>query len=257
MNICDIKIPQVNYQSTTTGSPVLWVRWEGEVGAGATIQVDASTGDLTFTTDGSNADTTVSTDGVIDVSTAAENTMGEVVDVINASPNWCAVLLAGIRSQSSDNVLTTLAATDVSTQTYKRNGIYLYGDGAVSPYYMSYVITGFDPKNYVKGRNPDTGCISFLNYVYALGTFSSAGSLLIYSASQSGETLILPYTLTSGTASTLGSTSTCCPFIASFPEERLVVILDDDNTTSGDVLHTIGYTIDLTGKRIPCHRPTN
>jgi hypothetical protein len=150
-----------------------------------------------------------------------------------------------------------LTGTNVSTQVYKQNGIFLYGDGAVSPNYMTSVITGFDPQNYVKGRNPDIACISFLKYVYALGTFSSAGTLYIYSATQRDETLLYSYSLTSGTASEFGSISACGSFISSIPQERLVIIIDDDGTTANDMLKVSGYTTDLTAKRLAYLVPTN
>lgn len=56
-------------------------------------------------------DTTVSTDGVIDVSGGTEDTFGEVIDIINASANWEAVLVDVPRSRSCDDALKLLSAT--------------------------------------------------------------------------------------------------------------------------------------------------
>lgn len=71
-------------------------------------------GDITFYDCGS-ADTTVNTTGTIDCSTppAASNTIGEVVDIINASENWKAIMVGCLRSDSSDNVFDTLTTTVV------------------------------------------------------------------------------------------------------------------------------------------------
>lgn len=85
----------------------------------------AADGDLTF------RDTAVAEDdfecpvsgglgGVIDVANAACNTLGEVVDTINGactgctSTNWRAVIVDGLRSDSSNDALVTIAATEAT-----------------------------------------------------------------------------------------------------------------------------------------------
>lgn len=104
--------------STTKGSTAFRLKWLGAASAGATVAIAAG-GDMAFTTDGTTADTTVSTDGTIDLSTpaASENTIGEVIDVINASGagHWQAIPVDCLPSQSSDNTLVTLAETSTST----------------------------------------------------------------------------------------------------------------------------------------------
>jgi hypothetical protein len=52
--------------------------------------------------------------GIIDVSDAACNTVGEVVDAINASPNWRAVLVDSLRSDNADNTFITAANQSAS-----------------------------------------------------------------------------------------------------------------------------------------------
>lgn len=126
--------------ATTAGltnyNPIL-IRYVGTSPAGGTVTVDAATGDITLKTGpvgSSTADATTecpvsgALGGVIDVSDAACNTLGEVVDAINASANWRAVIQDGLRSDSSNNTLNTLAETSAS----KVKGLALAGDSAVS-----------------------------------------------------------------------------------------------------------------------------
>lgn len=102
----------VSFGSTTEGqaSIAMRIRYIGTVGT-PTIQVSAA-GDLQFEQNGA-VDTSVSSDGVIDLSTpsATEDTLGEVVGVINASPHWQAILVDALPSDKSDNVLATLTET--------------------------------------------------------------------------------------------------------------------------------------------------
>lgn len=89
--------------------------------ATSTVAVDAGTGDLAFVACGA-ADATINpvaagplgicgnVAGTIDVSDADCNTFGEVIDLINGSPNWIAYPGAVLRSDSSNNTLNTLGA---------------------------------------------------------------------------------------------------------------------------------------------------
>jgi hypothetical protein len=72
------------------------------------VDVNAG-GDLVFTVDGA-ADTGIglpTANGTIDVSDASANTFGEVVDGINASTNWRAILVDVLPSTSANNTLTS------------------------------------------------------------------------------------------------------------------------------------------------------
>src|SRR5512147_2393037 len=68
----------------------LYVKYVGASQTGtATVAVDAATGDIAFVVNGA-ADTTIgcpTATGTIDVSNAACDTMGEVLDVINKTAN--------------------------------------------------------------------------------------------------------------------------------------------------------------------------
>jgi hypothetical protein len=122
--------------SAVTYYPLI-VKYVGNDPDGGTVTVDAATGDITLKTGpvaSSTADATVecpvsgALGGAIDVSNAACDTFGEVVDAINGSANWVAVIQDGLRSDTSINTLTTLAETTAATAA----GLALAGDGAVS-----------------------------------------------------------------------------------------------------------------------------
>lgn len=86
--------------------------------ASGTVTVDATDSDITFqhgvagseVVDGT-IDSGGDDAGVIDHSDANANTMGEVVDIINASPNWKAMLIGCKRADVSVDALETLAET--------------------------------------------------------------------------------------------------------------------------------------------------
>jgi hypothetical protein len=240
-------------------TPLMWIRYLGDTASGATLAIAAG-GDMAFTTDGTTADTTVNTTGSIDLSTpaAAVDTIGEVLDMINASANWSVVLLAGLRSMSSDNVFTTVTEVDLSTAAYKTTGAYLYSDAAVTPYTSGVAITGFDPAIYVKGDNPDEGCISYVDYISAyINASGSTGIVRVYSSSQSADTVLFSAVITDATTFTYGSVTAMFPFISSKMGERLMVLAINDQDPSTDVLQVLGHTIDLSGANFKAHRPTN
>lgn len=120
---------------TTNYFPIL-IRYVGTSPAGGTVTV-ASNGDITLKTGpvgSSTADLTTecpvsgALGGVIDVSDTACDTLGEVVDAINASANWRAVIQDGLRSDSSNDTLATLSEASASVTKGKA----LAGDSAVS-----------------------------------------------------------------------------------------------------------------------------
>lgn len=113
----------------------LVVRYKGTE-ASATVEVASTTGDITFKHGALGAEAVDSTidsggndDGVIDVSDAAADTMGEVVDLINASPNWEAYLVDCLRTDDSRTLLLTLAATQAN-KTLVPQGVRLYKDAS-------------------------------------------------------------------------------------------------------------------------------
>jgi hypothetical protein len=238
--------------AATTGNPLILLRYLGDTASGATVAVD-SNGNIAFTTDGTTADTTVfATTGVLDLSTPAAglDTVGEVLDTINGSANWHAVLAGGYRAMASDGIFTTITETDVSTAAMKASGFLLYGDGAVSPYIVAGCITGLDAGTIEKGDNPDGGCYSVITYIQCNLNTSSAGTLEVWRASQTGETKIFTVALADATTTTFGNGVST--LFKSKVGERLVVVLDSDQSApgSGGFLVVNGYTVDTAGAAI-------
>ncbi len=97
----------------------------------------AAGGDITFTdgaigaeaaTDSFECPVSGALGGVVDVSDAACDTMGEVVDIINAGEEFVCVLIDTVRAQSSNNTLVTGGAAQSATP----EGLAILNDGAVS-----------------------------------------------------------------------------------------------------------------------------
>jgi len=99
---------------------VMRIKYIGSEASG-TVQVAASTSDMLFKhgdLSSEVADTTIkigSTAGTIDVSDAAANTVGEIVDHINSSDNWEAVVIDALRSDTSTAKFLTAAAASANT----------------------------------------------------------------------------------------------------------------------------------------------
>ena len=113
----------------------LVVRYKGSQ-ASATVEVASITGDITFKHGALGSETVDSTiysggndAGVIDVSDSNADTMGEVVDMINASANWEAYLVDCLRTDDSRTLLLTMAATQAN-KTVVPQGVRLYKDSS-------------------------------------------------------------------------------------------------------------------------------
>jgi hypothetical protein len=108
------------------------VKYVGGASGGGEVAVAAG-GDITLTVGGA-ADTTTECPvsgaygGVIDVSDASCDTLGEVCDAINFSANWRCIILDGLRSDSSNDTLATISATNADS----KDGLKLYWDTAVA-----------------------------------------------------------------------------------------------------------------------------
>ena len=115
----------VNPAVTADDSAIaLLVKYKGSGTSNSGLVAVAAGGDLTFT-QGVAASEAATTEfecpvsgalgGVIDVSDAACNTLGEVADIINASTSWRAVIVDGLRADSSNDTLVTISATSAAT----------------------------------------------------------------------------------------------------------------------------------------------
>lgn len=130
-------VPVSNTMLAADTSPALYIKFVGSsaIAATSTVAVEAD-GNLTFVYNGAaytgfECPVSGALGGVIDVSDAACDTLGEVVDIINAdtSPGaFRAVIAAGLRSDSSnDSFLADAADTEVTTP----NGEIVYWDSSI------------------------------------------------------------------------------------------------------------------------------
>jgi hypothetical protein len=178
------------------------VRYVGS-NSSATVAV-AANGDLTFEVGGSaytgfECPVSGALGGIIDVSDAACNTLGEVIDTINGNCTGCssdfrAVLIDGLRTDSSNDSLLTFGTTQVT----RTDGYPLYFDTDTVIFAASYAIlpnrtniAGFlgGPAT---GRklleNPYNGQQAFLRWFEAKSTYGSGTSdLYVYSVKASNK----------------------------------------------------------------------
>lgn len=194
--------PVVRTKTAISTSTPIVLRYTGTSACGS-VAVDAGTGDLTFTSGvcGSEAadvsfecPVSGALGGVIDVSDAACNTFGEVVDTINGTctgcirNNWTAVLVDAIRADTSVDALATLAATNTNTGPA---GLGLLQDDAVV-FNSTLALTQYrDLRGYVQDgttgtgkyalrENPYVGLESVMFQTSQTNTFGSGTSLWQY-----------------------------------------------------------------------------
>lgn len=117
----------------------LLIRYVGTTAAGGTVTVSAA-GDITLAqgaVSASAADATVKcpsggSSGVIDVSDSACNTLGEVINIINASANWVAVPLDGLLTDDMDCSTSGCLLARSETQAAVIEGLPLFVDTDVA-----------------------------------------------------------------------------------------------------------------------------
>lgn len=148
MNLSDVQlwdaIAETNFYANTVTKtvPVMTVQYVGAQASG-TVTVTVTTGDVTFqhgVLASEVVDTTINSDddpGVIDVSDAAANTMGGVVDLINGSANWRAILHGCRRADASAGLLFTRSETQAKVAA----GIELAADETVGEWKIGRSIT--------------------------------------------------------------------------------------------------------------------
>jgi len=182
-----------NAYSAVSTDVAIQVKYIGATAPGATTTVAvAAGGDLTFNVAGAG-DVSVrcpfgGTAGVIDVSDAACNTFGEVLDVINRSANWVAFPTAVLRADSSDNTLITLVA---SADVTKAQGLGLLRDTTIALNATIRLKTDgnvddiqpFLTRNFVAG-NPEGASASKLIGLTSNFTGTGASTITVYGISQ-------------------------------------------------------------------------
>jgi hypothetical protein len=138
--------------SSTTGDDdvALLIRYVGTNTSGGTVVVAATTGDITFATGAvgsSAADDTLecpvsgALGGIIDVSNASCDTIGEVVDIINGSPNWRAVpvnaLAADVIDASNNGSGSLLDFAEAQASGLNGVSVYWNVDGDASNFNLT------------------------------------------------------------------------------------------------------------------------
>lgn len=184
-----------------------YVKYVGTTAGKPTVEVDSSTTrDITFKIAGS-VDTSVGCPtagtGIIDVSNAACDTFGEVINkVIGQSTNWVLIPGALLATESSNQTLKALSATDTNIRT---TGVAMYFDNQnvnVSADLVSVVIgppTGANASFWTSGNKPNPNPFS------DLFTFLSFFSEKKTSGGTIGNTIV--YAVKSVFSGILGSTA--------------------------------------------------
>lgn len=161
--------------------PALYIKYFGPGGASTTTVAVEADGNLTFVVNGAaytgfECPVSGALGGVIDVSDSACDTVGEVVDVINATaPTFStgyfrAVIAAGLRSDSSD---TRFLADAADTEVTRPQGDIIYYDSSVDDdtnLILEPVAKGFggrvDGNRLPASGNPFKGSENVLLYSY-------------------------------------------------------------------------------------------
>jgi hypothetical protein len=165
------------------------VRYVGS-NTSATVAVAAG-GDITFQVGGTayagfECPVSGALGGIIDVSDAACNTMGEVVDIINGNCTGCssdfrAVLIDSLRTDSSDDSIVTIGATQVT----RSDGLELNIDTSTALVESRALvqnrnnIAGYlgGPPNFRLLENPFGGQTTSLKWFEGYSTYGSGTSL--------------------------------------------------------------------------------
>lgn len=152
----------------------------------------AAGGDLTFTdgdigseaaTDTFECPVSGALGGIIDVSDSACNTIGEVVDIVNASSDWRCQPASMLRADSSNDTLVTISATNATDP----KGLKLKVDSSVALF--STVVAapaGWDDFDKLNPGNNSTSFFlhpwafqrAYISTASALSTYGSGTSLL-------------------------------------------------------------------------------
>lgn len=234
----------------------------GSTGSASGTVAVAAGGDFTFLQGASGseaADTTFecpvsgALGGLIDVSDAACDTLGEVADIINASSDWVAVIIDGLRSDSSNDSLATLSAVAATTP----GGIKVLWDTDTIAFNLTIALTDLRTLppymiNGVRGTllkvNPFSGRRRGVLFPepYAISTFASGTStLIVYSVKTTyhpttgaGTEVVTELFRAAGGATTVAKSFAGIPDWGLFGKygEKLLVRLDNSAVNASAVL---------------------
>lgn len=189
-------------ESDTAGSVAMLVKYVGTSTSATTDVAVAAGGDMTFRIAGA-ADTAVNTvaagslcgatPGTIDLSTPAAtcNSLGELVDVINASGTWIAVLVDGLRTDLTDNTLAALSATTgvaaAGVPLYFDSTVSLHASVALLPTGCHTNIRCFATPSNKLLENPVGGTLTELKYLEGQSAFATTSVWQVFSVKSSNK----------------------------------------------------------------------
>jgi len=229
------------------------IKYIGDQSLPATVTVTSATALIAFTVN-AVADTTINVQattpcgavvGTLDGTDADCNTVGEMVDEINASPNWRAQALDSLRSDATGaNIMLGAAACNAKNP----DGCFVYRDtnGATIWNFTRALVTCrvascmFPGLGHNVERNPYKGTYTVLtNWMYRT-TFGGGTSIYrVYAVTPSstgaGETATLLTTGTSGITNTflaLGPANWGFIGLVGPPDAKLIVRVVNDNSMS-------------------------
>ena len=252
-----------NLSSATAGTVAMLVKYVGTAAPSATTDVAvAGGGDMTFRIAGvaDAAMNTVAagslcgaTPGTLDLSTpdATCNSLGEVVDVINASGTWIAVLVDGMRTDLTDNTLTTFGVTAGAVV----KGVAIYSDEAVAIHPgLALLPAGCqtDIRCFVTPagkiiENPTAGAQTDLRWVAGYNTWNTTSNFFIYSvksANRKGGGTETVTTLWQEATGATGTNKQLTQFqyfgLLGRPHEKVIVRMVVTSTMSAPFLQAYG-----------------
>lgn len=194
----------------------------------------------------------IGTSGVILTSTAAYDTMGELVDYINGRQAWRAYLVGALRADNSSLMLAKSA-----TACHGANGLTFYGDTS-SNKMISLAVSGEKFVNNGKNghvKDWDDQCINRMYYGYFKVTCASTHSpVLRYYTGLAGSTetqIASDVALVSGTAQQDGEENFTEPYIEATRGHRLVirVICTSAQPPTSPTVNVLAKTAVLSGAR--------
>lgn len=225
----------------------LIVRYKGAQ-ASATVEVASTTGDITFkhgapgseTVDGT-IDSGGNDPGVIDVSDASADTMGEVVDLINASPNWEAYLVDVLRTDDSRTLLLTLSAAQAHKGIVPQ-GVRLFKDSSQNDNFdISIAIMKRDfPSTF---QQTDLAKINVLTGYVSNNTFGSGtNTIRVYEINPNTKVETLVYSRPGGATTVTQTVPSTEVAISSDPGNYLLVRMVSSAAAASGFLTVMGKT---------------
>lgn len=247
----------------------LLVKYVGTNASGGTVTVSAA-GDITLAqgaVGSSTADATLKcpsggSNGVIDVSDASCNTLGEVINAINASSNWIAVPLDGLLSDDMNcggsGCLKALSEATASIlggkSLFVETAVVLNSTIALVPpeaRQIEFYVSGVTGYGAALRRNPFAGYRTFVASQLATSTYGAGTSAMsittvapIYTRASSTESATTLYGPIAGGATTVSKTFIALsdPVKVLADSDQKVILRLTNSAAMATVTHTVlGY----------------